>query len=195
MKNLLLVLLLSCSVKAYAQDTIITNRGEVLVVKIIEADTKEVSYHLFDHQDGPVYFLPITTIFKIKYAIGIETVFPNHLHPIYTASPEYLYELGFLDGEVENGAEHFLATSIISLKFPLASIFVALAISNHPTKPEKMAIADTTYLQSEQYVNGLMEKSMEIRRKNAIIGTIVGHLPIIAILILRFFPFDEFEML
>lgn len=54
-----------------AQDTIFMRSGEKIIAKIIELNTREVKYKKFDFQDGPLYVVSKTDIFKIAYVNGM----------------------------------------------------------------------------------------------------------------------------
>lgn len=54
----------------HAQDTIYKRSGELISAKVLEINTKEISYKRFDLLEGPLYIANKNDIKKIKYATG-----------------------------------------------------------------------------------------------------------------------------
>ncbi len=76
MKNLTLLILLSFFVeKSVAQDTIIKNNSEKILVKILEIYPNEVRYKKFTFLDGPTYIEMKSDINMIVYSNGIKEIF------------------------------------------------------------------------------------------------------------------------
>lgn len=53
-----------------AQDTIYKRNGELIVAKVLEINTKEISYKRTDLLDGPLFIINKNEIKKIKYVTG-----------------------------------------------------------------------------------------------------------------------------
>lgn len=57
-----------------AQDTLFTTSSDTIVAKIIEINSDDVSYKMFDYLDGPLIKVKSSTLSKIHYGSGtIET--------------------------------------------------------------------------------------------------------------------------
>ncbi len=54
----------------HAQDTIYKRSGDVIPAKVLEINTKEVSYKRADLSEGPLFVVNKNDIKKIKYATG-----------------------------------------------------------------------------------------------------------------------------
>ena len=75
----------------YAQDIILKVNGDEIQAKIIEVDADEVKYKRFDNESGPVYSLPKSDIFMIKYENGEKDVFVI-ANPSVPNSAQYHYK-------------------------------------------------------------------------------------------------------
>lgn len=67
-----LLILILCLVHCFlnAQDTIYKRSGEIISAKVLEINTKEVSYKRADLLDGPLFVINKNEIKKIKYVTG-----------------------------------------------------------------------------------------------------------------------------
>lgn len=85
-RNLLLILLLTVSFSALAQDIITKKDGTDILARILEVTTSEVKYKKFSNPDGPVYFLPKSDILIVRYENGENEIFQNSQIPqsLYT---------------------------------------------------------------------------------------------------------------
>lgn len=72
---LALLLLMLAPVFSKAQDIILTQKGGIIMAKVMEIDEDSIVYKVFDHQDGPTYRVSVSEITKIKYENGKEDVF------------------------------------------------------------------------------------------------------------------------
>lgn len=70
-----------------AQDVITLQNGNEIQAKVIEVATSEIKYKLFANLEGPVYVLPKSQIFIIKYESGVKEVFPLDNQPAANPSP------------------------------------------------------------------------------------------------------------
>jgi hypothetical protein len=77
MRKILLILLVftGAVIRVDAQDTIMKKDGNEIYAKVIEVGPDAVKYKIFDYQDGPVYVLPNSEIFMIKYENGTKGMF------------------------------------------------------------------------------------------------------------------------
>ena len=72
---LFITALCTCIGCAFAQDILTLNTGEEVEVVVIEIDKTDVRYRKFSNQNGPIYSLPKSDIFMIKYENGEKDVF------------------------------------------------------------------------------------------------------------------------
>jgi len=70
MRKIIAFLLLLSSGQIFSQDVIIKRNGEELKAKVVELTETTVKYKPEDNLDGPVYNIPKSEVFKIKYANG-----------------------------------------------------------------------------------------------------------------------------
>jgi hypothetical protein len=77
MKKILLALLIFTGAvfSVNAQDLIIKKDGSEVRAKVTEIVPDAIKYKMFNNQDGPVYVLPKSEIFMIKYESGRKEVF------------------------------------------------------------------------------------------------------------------------
>lgn len=76
MKKLLLLLLLVCSVSAWAQDVIVKKDGSTIVCRVVEVSQTEVVYKRWTNLEGPNYVMNLADISAINYENG-EKVRPD----------------------------------------------------------------------------------------------------------------------
>lgn len=70
MRKIIAFLLLLSSGQIFSQDVIIKRNGEELKAKVVELTETTVKYKPEDNLDGPIYNIPKSEVFKIKYATG-----------------------------------------------------------------------------------------------------------------------------
>ena len=76
MKRIIILLSISISfLNTFSQDTIFTQKGEVILSKVIEVLPTEIKYKNFNNLDGPLYTVGISDINKIVYENGSVDVF------------------------------------------------------------------------------------------------------------------------
>ena len=79
MKNKIYLLLgigiMTMSSSAYAQDIIRTKAGKDIAAKVLEISDEEVSYKLYDNQDGPTIRISTEKLYKIFFENGSEYAF------------------------------------------------------------------------------------------------------------------------
>ena len=71
----LFVLAAVCCIKAYSQDTLYTNTGEVIQAKVVEIDPDHIKYKKPSNPDGPLYTINRSDIVLIHYKNGSKDVF------------------------------------------------------------------------------------------------------------------------
>ncbi len=80
MKPLALIIMLTISAVAFAQDNIVFTDGSEVKALVQEIGTEEVAYKKADNPDGPVYKVYKNTVFLIQFANGTsEVVTPFNL--------------------------------------------------------------------------------------------------------------------
>ena len=81
----IIILSLFTTIPSFAQDIIKTKAGKDISAKVMEISEKEVSYKMFDNQDGPVVKISTDKLFKIIFENGSEYAFveekPSHNLP------------------------------------------------------------------------------------------------------------------
>jgi len=80
-KKVILLLAICAFFNAKAQDIIVTNKGEEIQAKVEEVGDIQIKYKKFSHLSGPVYSLPKSEIFMIKYENGNRDVFNTNNSP------------------------------------------------------------------------------------------------------------------
>ena len=96
----LLAFIMLIGVRAMAQDVIVLKNGDEIKSLVQEIGTEYVKYKKFDNQTGPVYNVPISKIFMIKYENGTKDVFNE-----VTQSPETKAEQAVKLSQVEEKQE------------------------------------------------------------------------------------------
>jgi hypothetical protein len=73
------------NVPSFAQDVIRTKAGKDIAAKVLEIDDEEVSYKMFDNQEGPTIRISTDKLYKIIFENGSEYAFvedrPSHHLP------------------------------------------------------------------------------------------------------------------
>jgi hypothetical protein len=70
---------LSMSSSAFAQDIIRTKAGKDIAAKVLEISDEEVSYKLYDNQDGPTIRISTEKLYKIFFENGSEYAFVEEI--------------------------------------------------------------------------------------------------------------------
>ena len=63
---------------AYSQDVIVKKDGEEIKSKVMEVSGDEIKYKMWDYQDGPIYRIPASEIFMIKYQNGKKDIMSTY---------------------------------------------------------------------------------------------------------------------
>jgi hypothetical protein len=95
-----LAFLFSVSFTSYAQDILITNKGEEILVKVIEVSHDNIKYKKYSNLEGPIYIVLKSELFMIKYQNGEKDVFEgieNQSHNIDYSTDLYIEEI-YYDG-------------------------------------------------------------------------------------------------
>jgi len=74
----MLSFLLCAFVNLWAQDVIVTKKGEEILAKVEEIGDTQIKYKKFSHLSGPIYSLLKSEIFMIKYENGSRDVFDTN---------------------------------------------------------------------------------------------------------------------
>ena len=78
MKKYLLFLLFMRTVSITAQDIVVMRNGDEVEAKVTKVGTAEIEYHKWSNQDGPIYTVPKSDVFMVKYMNGDKDVFCNN---------------------------------------------------------------------------------------------------------------------
>ena len=76
MKKLLLLLMLVCSVSAWAQDVIVKKDGSTIICRVVEVSQTEVVYKRWTNLEGPNYVMNLSDVSAINFENG-EKVRPD----------------------------------------------------------------------------------------------------------------------
>lgn len=71
----IILLFLFISLPSFAQDIIKTKAGKDISAKVLEVSENEVSYKMYDNQDGPTFKITPDKLFKIIFENGSEYAF------------------------------------------------------------------------------------------------------------------------
>lgn len=82
MKKLILMMLLMCSVSAWAQDVIVKKDGSLVVCRILEVTQTEVVYQKWDDKDESKYIVNQGDLTSIQYKDGTKRFFESTAKPI-----------------------------------------------------------------------------------------------------------------
>jgi hypothetical protein len=78
MKKIILGLMCLLSQNIFSQDSIYKKNNEIIVSKIEEIDLSQIKYRKLDNLTGPLYLIPKSDVFKIRYVNGlIDTIAKN----------------------------------------------------------------------------------------------------------------------
>jgi len=82
-KNIITTILISFALSpCFAQDVITIKSGDDIQAKVSEITPMEVKYKKFDNLNGPIYSIPKTEVFMIKYENGTKDVFNLSNKPV-----------------------------------------------------------------------------------------------------------------
>ncbi len=70
MKKIITFLLLLSGGQIFSQDVIIKSNGDELKAKVVELTETTIKYKSEDNLDGPIYNIPKSEVFKVKYGTG-----------------------------------------------------------------------------------------------------------------------------
>lgn len=133
-----LLIFFTCGHSLYAQDTIYRVNHEVIVAKVTEVGTYEIRYKRFSSQDGPVYVLRKTEVWKIVYADGnvdyFNTTAQQH-SALYANAAQYRNSIGInsfdlLFGVITAEAEYSLPKTDITFRIPVSFGIASLSGSD-----------------------------------------------------------------
>lgn len=85
MKQLLVALMLVCTINAFAQDVIVKKNGSTVVCRVVEVNTSEVVYKKWNDLNGANFILNRTDVASINYENGkkeeLSTTYQNEFTP------------------------------------------------------------------------------------------------------------------
>jgi hypothetical protein len=83
MKQFLLIsLLIAGSQFLFSQDLIVKKNGDEIKSKVTEITDNQVKYKKWENLDGPIYNIPISDVFMVKYENGKKDFFGNNSTPL-----------------------------------------------------------------------------------------------------------------
>lgn len=115
-----LLCFIGVGMSAYSQDVIVKKDGEEIKSKVMEVSGDEIKYKMWDYQDGPVYRIPASEIFMIKYQNGKKDIMSTYASSSQKSVgdnkkyPRYQGEvnLGYALGLGENGLDRVVFETI-----------------------------------------------------------------------------------
>lgn len=115
-----LLCFLGIGMGAYSQDVIVKKDGEEIKSKVMEVSGDEIKYKMWDYQDGPIYRIPASEIFMIKYQNGKKDIMSTYASSSQKSVgdnkkyPRYQGEvnLGYALGLGENGLDRVVFETI-----------------------------------------------------------------------------------
>lgn len=156
----------------YSQDVIIKMNGDELEVKVKEILINEIKYVDLTYTEGPVYTIPKSDVFMIKYPSGKKDLILNSFkeHELNISS----FHLGKKDAKLlytDNKPlwESLIVTSI----FAPAGIVNGIIVSTIPAKLDFEGI-DENKLNDIYYKNGFKKKAQAKKIKKVAIGFGLG---------------------
>ena len=179
MKNtvFIMICLLGTALPSLAQDIITTKVGERIEAKVLEIDSRDIRYRLYDEPDGVVYKVPKQEILTIRYESGrIESFSGNHSRS--------------QDGNLfSNGGPSTVATLTPGMKYrELKSIYRPSDYVRAPGDPYSPAVSGIV----SALIPGLGQMICgEIGRGFAILGVNVG-VPVVGVLGTALFSYNSY---
>ena len=177
MKKLFLLLLIgSISITAKSQDTIVTKKGEDMMVKVIEVNMGIIRYKKLDNINGPIFEIQKTDVFMLKYENGIREVLVdnsqstpliNSLTPTYQQGVDDAKRYYHKRGGAAAGT--FFATLVAG---GLLGLIPAIITSSHTPKDKNLDYPNASFMQNPEYYKGYTHKAKS--RKSARIWTMYG---------------------
>ncbi len=90
------------SLRCQAQDVIVKKSGEEINAKVEQISANEIKYRKADNQTGPVYTIPKSEVFMVKYANGARDVFSEEKAPVVTQpQTKSASNVNFTDSEIK----------------------------------------------------------------------------------------------
>jgi len=184
MKNLLLliVLIMSLSIKVDAQDTLRMKSGENFKVKVIEVGTTEVKYKKIDNLNGPIFTILKSDLLMIGYENGtidnfsnIQNIVENNLLKIDDSI------LGKNDAQrFYNGYKTAGTIALISNYIPVIPIIPSLIFSIVTTsnsnipKDENLNYPNDYLMKNVKYAGSYRQEAMKIKKRKIWLNFSVG---------------------
>jgi len=171
MKHLFTLTLLLTIIKlSYSQDIIYKKNGSDIEAKIIEIGISEIKYHKFDNITGPIYVIPKSEVFFIKYENGSKEIFNEVTKNVTSetkASNEDMYPKGINDANINYRGYKPAGTGtlVVSLLSPIVGLIPAIACS--ATRPSEFNLnyPNADLMKNTDYRNGYERTAKSIKSK------------------------------
>jgi hypothetical protein len=148
MKKLVLLIALISARTAFSQDIITKTNGDEIKAKVIEVEAERVKYRKWENTDGPLYNLPKTEIFMIKYSNGEKEIFsaaqakqpeaaPRNLHSDVCAKYDSLMRLS------SSNRTGGIVSCVLGPAFLAAGLVTLLYVPNNTTSTAVAALGYT----------------------------------------------------
>jgi len=177
MKNLLLIILFTCSSNFIkAQDTLTMRSGENVIVKIIEVGSNEVKYKKIENLNGPIFATLKSDLYLIRYENGSKDDFSNigkaaNTQELYTQG--YNDALKYYKSYKVTGNSVLLASAFPMYGFMFGGATAALTSLAEPSD-ENLDYPDMSLMKNEYYANGYKTAAKNIKRKKILANFLTG---------------------
>jgi hypothetical protein len=157
-----LAAILFSSALAFSQDVILLATGEDLEVRIVEIGPDVIKYRKFDNPDGPIFNLPKSEAWMIRYENGPKVILKAETKTDSTSAgippDENAFNKGCMDAQKSYNGYKGAATGtlITSLLSPVIGLIPAIACSS--TKPSELSLnyPSAKLMKNDQYRTGYM---------------------------------------
>ena len=173
LNSFIFTLILLISLQTYSQDIIVMRNGDELEVKIKEILINEIKYISSTYTDGPVYTIPKSDVFMIKYPNGNkELIFQSFTKHEKNLSSFYL---GKQDAKIlYNDNKPLWESLIVTSIFSPAGIINGVIVSTIPAKLDNIEGIDLAKMNDIYYKNGFKKKAQAKKIKKVAIGFGLG---------------------
>jgi len=177
MKNLLLIILFTCSSNFIkAQDTLTMRSGENVIVKIIEVGSNEVKYKKIENLNGPIFATLKSDLYLIRYENGSKDDFSNigkaaNTQELYTQG--YNDALKYYKSYKVTGNSVLLASAFPMYGFMFGGATAALTSLAEPSD-ENLDYPDMILMKNEYYAKGYKTAAKNIKRKKILTNFLTG---------------------
>jgi hypothetical protein len=174
----IIVIVLASFLSCKAQDILFWRAGDSIAVVVVEVHKEDIKYKRFDNVNGPIYTTAKSDVAKIRYANGVEDLFPldnssrdegyfNIPDPKSTeiASSMKPAERGRMDARLHYKGYRpaGTATLITSLVSPVLGLIPAIACSASVPREKNLDIMKPELMKNPDYRQGYTREAHKIK--------------------------------